>query len=164
MALDQDQIEDVLARFAAGETMTSALARYGLDWTQWSKLSQKDRELNERWHAARKDGCHAVMEQIRDLSADNSHTGDGATSARVQDPARLRIALDALKFYVSRVHREAYGDSVDLNVRGTLDMRAILSAADARVLRYQRAELDVSDAELVPAPVLGARLQLADLL
>ena len=155
MALTSEQIDDVLARFSAGDTMISALRLHGADWAAWCRQAQKDRELTERWHVARKDGCHAVMEQIRDIANGDpvsSTTEDESAPARAFDPARARVALDALKFYVSRVHREAYGDSVDLNVRGTLDMRAILLAADRRVLDYERAhQLEADDAQLLPA-------------
>ena len=162
-----EMIEDILARFRAGETMVSTLALHGRDWPNWCKMAAKRPEVREAWHEARKEGCHAVMEQIRTLSApDASFIADGSgTQVRaIADPARLRVALDALKFYVSRVHREAYGDSVDLTIRGTLDMRSILSAADQRLARYQRAAIE--DATVLDVLPVGAPPvpQLVDLL
>jgi hypothetical protein len=111
----------ICAELTAGKSLTAICAALGVDRTTVMRHASKDAEVLKRVHQSRVAGTDAVMDDIRDF-ADTE-----------LDPHRARVALDALKFYVVKMNPEKYGDKIDMNIRGKLDMGAILIAADKRL-------------------------------
>lgn len=137
-------IDTVVGELAAGGTMRAIARVLGVNDRSLAKAISKDPVVMRRLHEARVMGTDFIMEDVREFGDPESEM------AQKMDPHRARIALDALKFYVSKMNPEKYGDKVDLNVRGRLDMGAILLAADKRLAALpSRAPLRLPDVTTV---------------
>jgi hypothetical protein len=121
MKMTPELLDAICDELSAGKSLNSICRTLGINVGTVRKFVTKEKARMDRMHAARMEGTDAVMDDIRDFDIIE------------MDPNRARVALDALKFYVTRMNPEKYGDKIDLNVRGKLDMGAILIAADKRL-------------------------------
>ncbi len=131
-AIPPDVVTSILAELAGGKTLKSICKILGFDDRKIRHMIAADPEFAAKVHAARVSGTDYVMDEIREFGERELEPG------KVYDAARDRVALDALKFYVARMNPERYGDRIDMNVRGKLDMGAILIAADQRLAALPR--------------------------
>lgn len=127
MKFTPELCEAICEEIAGGATINSVCRALGLDSKQIRREIAKNPTFAAQMHAARISGTDYVMDDIREFGNRELEPG------KVYDAARDRVALDALKFYVGKMNPERYGDKIDLNVRGKLDMSAILLAADQRL-------------------------------
>jgi len=74
-------------------------------------------------------------------------------SERDIDPQRARNMIDARKWRASKQHARVYGDRIDLNVQGTVNIAETLSMARARLV--PRADQQVMDAEVIEPDTLS---------
>ena len=88
------------------------------------------------------------------------------------DPNRARVRVQTRQWVASRLKPQVYGDRLDLNVQGSLDLRAVLAGAEARRRRPACDQhepghvLDVAPAPLPAAPAgdCQSRVEVSDVL
>ena len=134
--------KQIIELIASGGMLKFACVEVGLHQTTFSEIISADSELALSYDRAR---------QIRaDLDVDEMIVIADDTS---RNPQQAKNAIDARKFRASKQYAQVYGDRIDVNVSGTVNIAETLSQARGRLL--PRVEQDVIDVEVTEQPTLG---------
>lgn len=136
-----ERIEEVLVEVAIGKTLKEALRETPIldeEREQLHRLLIRDPEYREMYEAARKMQAIAWADEIIDISKDDS--GDMATDARGGDKpntaavARHKLITDNLRWIMARTHFDQWGDKIQQDINGTLNVNLpdLLTAARKR--------------------------------
>jgi hypothetical protein len=90
-----------------------------------------------------------AYDQARKIKADRYADEVVAVSDEELDPQRARVKIDARKWVASVYNRALYGDKVDLNLTGALDLRAALTQRQREVLRLPGDSDLIEDAQAI---------------
>lgn len=142
--MDEKTIRDkaclVPARYARGEKIKDIFADLKLQPGDFYALKSRDADLATAYSAAIEARTELLMDETVTISDEDTN------------PHRARNRVQARQFLASRLNRKTFGDQVDVNVSGQIDLRAALSEARARVFRPQRDLEQVIDAEYTMIP------------
>lgn len=145
-----ERVEDILVEVAIGKTLKEALKEQPIldeEREQLHRLLIKDPEYREMYEAARKMQAIAWADEIIELSKDNSndvvkdhHGGDKPNTAAV---ARHKLITDNLRWIMARTHWDQWGDRIQQDITGNLNVNLpdILAAARRR---SEKAALETS--------------------
>lgn len=115
MPLTPEQAESILDGVSLGKSLRSCLEAVSCSTcTFYNELDASDGKLKERYARARQMQAEAHAGKIADL-ADDVLGGKYEANA-------ARVALDALKWTASKLHPAIYGDKVQAEVTGSLNM------------------------------------------
>ena len=85
-------------------------------WADKAELS--DQEFPQRYARARIFGCHAQFEQIREIE-------DQVLAEEFSDPQNARIALDSIKWRLSKMLPGVYGERTHIEHSGSLKVETV---------------------------------------
>lgn len=141
MVLSQTQQEAVLDALAGGERVADVADAIGCSTAALYRFKRATPAFARGWDEAMVASCDVEMDHIREMAVDKNLDG---TRARARE-----VSFKILAWYVARRAPAKYGDRVEVNMRGQLDMGAILLAADERLLRLtaRRAPLRLPDVD-----------------
>lgn len=131
----REKFEIALAAYAEGGTVKSALKSAGIASGDFYKYMASNPQDKARYYAVQEARADMMMDEAYALSTDDE-----------KDPRRARVQAEIRMKIAATYDRARFGDRVDVNVRGQVDMIAALADARARVTR------PTTD----PAPVIAA--------
>jgi hypothetical protein len=110
----EELAEKIFERLRNGETVRAICRSPGMPSRpalvrQWA---HEDPVFGEKYQRARELGCHAMADEILDLS-DNASTDSGAVS-------RDRLRVDSRRWLLARILPSIYGDRVEAQIKGGL--------------------------------------------
>lgn len=137
LAIPRDQIDQVIQRVSTGVLMKPAAESLGINYLKLWRIVQSDPELSAAMLRAREAGAEALVAQAMDIadSAENPHA--------------VRNRINIRQWTAAKHSPRTYGDKLDLNVSGHVDLVAAMDAANGRIVRPVRDQPDAIDAEIV---------------
>ena len=145
-AYDQALADEICDRIARGRGLISVCNDPGMPTYSTVRKWLKEHDFFARDYArARVDQADTYADEIVEI-ADTE-----------PDPNRARVRVEARKWTASKLRPQAYGDRIDLNVQGSLDLRAVLAGAEARRRRPACGQHEPGHAlDIEPAPIPAA--------
>lgn len=131
--MDRDKAFKIIERLYTGIALRRALEGSPREMRLFFDLVEKDVELLRKYSAAQQARAEILADEIVDI-ADTE-----------PDPNRARVMVEARKWYASKMQPNKYGDRIDLNVSGAIDITAAIDAARSRVM------LPMSDPKIIDA-------------
>lgn len=121
--------EEILASVAKGKSLI-ATCREGDDWmpaeSTFRLWCDKDADLAARYARACDVRADAIFEQIFDIADDNQHdirlNADGVELLNTDHVQRAKLRIDARKWALSKMQPKKYGDKLDVNHGGGLQI------------------------------------------
>lgn len=146
----------VCAALSSGMSMTELEGITGVKRAQIYYTASVDAAFSKRLHDARVLGTDAILDEVLDVGRDKAANKDEAASKRVH--------VDTLLRYAGKINPNKYGDRMQMDIRGTLDMGAILIAADARLaaLPLRAPPIQLPDVSAVPSTRVDGTAELID--
>jgi len=142
--------KEIIQRIGEGGMLKPLCREVGLSHTAFALVLIGDSELVASYdHAKRLRADLDVDDMIR-IADDVS-----------LNPQQAKNSIDARKFRASKQYAQVYGDRIDVNVSGTVNIAETLSLARGRLL--PRAEQDVLDAEVIEQPTLSVEAKEDDI-
>jgi hypothetical protein len=139
-----EKTKQIIAAISQGAMLKEACREFDLSPVTFWTVTSGDSELGNQYEQARRSRA--------DLDVDDMiRIADDVTL----NPQQAKNAIDARKFRASKQYAQLYGDRIDVNVTGTVNIAETLSMARARLL--PRASQDVLDAEVVETPTLEVK-------
>jgi len=137
---------DLLIAVADGEPIGDSIRKYGFSPDMVRAYRALFPDASRQWELAREQSADALADKA--LATANNPA---------LDPAHARLYVDTLKWAAAKRNPRAYSDKamLDVNVK-TVDLTAIIVAANARLAAANQGRVIEHDASAVP--------QLADLL
>ena len=132
----------ILDGIAAGGTLKALCAEVSLNTKTFSEVILGDSELALAYDHAKRLRADLDVDEMIVIADDTS-----------RNPQQAKNAIDARKFRASKQYAQVYGDRIDVNVSGTVNIAETLSLARGRLL--PRVEQDVIDVEVTEQPTLG---------
>lgn len=126
-------ISAVIEEVFEGQLLSAVLTRYGIPRSKFYKAITDYPSLNSYYLLSQQSRGELYVDEIVNI-ADTEI-----------DPQRARVQIDARKWYASKVIPKKYGDRLDLNVSGSIDIASALAAAKARALPARYRSLDDQD-------------------
>ena len=138
--LSADRARQVIERIAQGESSPAVLREFGSTWTQLWEAIDRDPLIASAYAQARERRADVLADQIVEI-ADSE-----------DDQMRAKNRIDARKWIASKMQPRTYGDRIDMNVNGQVDLVGVLADARARLrpVSNQRGEAIVQDADFTP--------------
>lgn len=139
----REKFELVLARYAEGGTLKTAMREARTNPAAFYAFLAANPSDKTRYYTVQEARADMMFDECYELSTD----------AEI-DPRRMRAAADIRMKIGAAYHRERFGERVDVNVSGQVDMVAALAEAKARILRPLCDPAQIVDAEYtaIPAP------------
>jgi len=131
------KVQEVIELVANGLPLKTALEKAGLSSYRFTECLAADPAQDHIYARARAARAEVLASEVVDI-ADTE-----------QDPQRARNRMDARKWYASKVLPKQYGDRIDVNVEGTIDLRAVMEKANARILRPVCDQQSIEDAQVI---------------
>lgn len=132
---DDEVAQEILERISKGESVRSICAKDRDDFIpshstlfKWLDENEKFAEQYARACARRADFYFDQIIEIAD--APNTTVNPETQQPELRDPARDRLRVDARKWVVSKLAPKKYGDKIEVEHSGAIDMDP-----DARVAR-----------------------------
>lgn len=133
----------VVDSLASGKTMEDSAQAAGVHLSTVREWFVRD----VQFHTA----CLRAREFAADLSVDNLER----IAESEPDVNRARLRCDNIKWRASKHNPKVYGDRIDVNHSGNIDISAALNEASQRALRPIRDLQNIEDAQLVEIPRLS---------
>lgn len=129
---------DVIRGIMDGQLLRIALEANSISNADFFEVINSSYELENYYSRAQQSRAEIYAEEIIDI-ADLE-----------PDPNKARVRVDARKWYASKAAPKKYGDRIDLNVNGTIDIAGALSDARKRALPadFQVMDDDSQDSEI----------------
>lgn len=137
-----EKAKRIIEMIGAGGMLKDACREVSLTTSVFSEIMAGDSELASSYDQARRTRADLDVDDMIRIADDTS-----------RNPQQAKNAIDARKFRASKQYASLYGDRIDVNVSGTVNIAETLTMARARLL--PRAEQDVLDAEVIEQPTLG---------
>jgi len=136
-----DTIDQVADEVGAGNSVVAVLELFGIAPMEFYRALDKYPEACSRYERARQARAEGLVEEIITI-ADCEN-----------DSQKARNRIDARKWYAGKMMPGKYGERIELNVTGQVDLRAAMADATLR-LRPVSDQHQVTDAEyaVLPAP------------
>lgn len=131
----RDKVLRAMERYAEGGTICDAIAEQGIANLTFYKALDANPELADQYRRIQRYRADMNVDEAYSLTTD-----PGADPKGIR--ARAQIRLDIAKLF----DRQRFGDRVDINVTGQVDLKPLIEAREARLLR------PISD----PAPAIDA--------
>lgn len=150
----RQKFEIALAAYAEGGTIKSALKSAGMCSGDFYKFLAANPQDKARYYTVQEARADMMVDEAYELSTDSEID---PRRARVQSEIRLKIA--------ATYDRARFGDRVDVNVRGQVDMVAAIADARARINRPATDPARIIEAQCVDvaAPLaIGASATVSD--
>jgi hypothetical protein len=119
--ITQEEVDIVLHYLADGYTLKKCSQVVGKDSGRLRKLISKYPKLNEQYEAARLLGLDAMADRLQDIHE------------QIEDTHKARLASENAKWLLSRLNSRKYGDKLDVNVSGTIDLMAAIQSGRERM-------------------------------
>lgn len=119
--LTQEEEDHVLNMIADGETTRKVREYLGINASTWMKILER----SPLFHQA---VMHSQSLSLEDLADSLLEIPD-----QMFDVQKAKLKSDNIKFLLSKRKPQVYGDRIDLNVNGTVDLRAALNDAERRI-------------------------------
>lgn len=123
--IDFERIEmskRVIARVAAGELLTDATNAEGVPTWTFMLVLKRFPDLDEEFRAAKQANAFYQADESVRVTTDQS-----------VDPKRARFQSLARQWLASKLDRATFGERLDLQTSGSIDLVHALSAADQRL-------------------------------
>lgn len=130
----------VPALYAKGEKIVAIFEQLGIKSGDFYEFKARCPELDTAYSVAREARTEMLMDETISISDE------------VGDSQRARNRIQARQFLASRLNRKTFGDQVDINVSGQIDLKAALTEARGRALRPPRDLGQIVDAEYTMIP------------
>lgn len=127
----------VIQAMKAGAGLKNAVAEQQLGIAEFFDAVHTHSDLEKLYTDAQSSRAEILVEEIVDISD------------MEEDPQRARIRLDARRWYASKMKPKKYGDKIDVNVSGSINIHAALTEARKRVLLPDSYQADVIDAQVI---------------
>lgn len=139
--LTNEQVLSIARRVATGEFVTKILKELQIEPFDFYKSLDSDPELSNSYERARQARTEGLVDEIIEIVDTEP------------DSQRARNRADARKWMAGKLIPQTYGDRVDVNVAGVIDLRAAITEAGARLLPM-RDQQPAIDAEYTEVPAL----------
>lgn len=137
------KVKEIIRRVGEGATVRPLCAELGVSHFTFAEVLTSDSELAAAYEHAKRLRADLDVDEMIVIADDTS-----------RNPQQAKNAIDARKFRASKQYAQVYGDRIDVNVSGTVNIAETLSLARGRLL--PRVEQDVIDVEVTEQPTLGA--------
>lgn len=134
--ISHSEILSAIAHIAAGKTGAAAGKAIGRDWESVIARIRANAEYSKLYIEARDHGVEAQVDSLADIAENEP------------DVARARLKTEVIRWTASKRKPQVYGDKIEMNVSGSVDLNAIMAESVKR-LRPVR-DLAIEDATLVP--------------
>ncbi len=134
----------IIEAISEGGILKTASAEFGLHTRTFAEVIAGDSEMALLYKRAQECRADLDADEIVDISE------------REIDPQRARNMIDARKWRASKQHARVYGDRIDVNIQGTVNIAETLNQARARLV--PRVEQTVLDVEIEDVPTLDANV------
>ena len=154
-----ERIEEVLIEVAIGKTLKEAMGELDLldeEKEQLHRLLVSDPEYKDMYKEARKMQAVAWADEIVEISKDDSN--DMAQDARGGDKpntaavARHKLITDNLRWVMARTHHDQWGDRIQQDINGNLDVNLTELLDGARKRAESAARAKAERDEGIPVP------------
>lgn len=126
----------VIEELAAGDsTLKKLFEKHGIGATKFFRLTRENPNLGMAYAHAQHSRAEMQVDEINEIA-------DTETDAN-----RARVRIDARKWVASKLKPEKFGDRIDLNVNGTVDIRGALAEAAKRAALSNHS--DIVDAQVI---------------
>lgn len=132
--MTKERAAGVIERLAAGECMDEMLT--GPAFLEFFRLLGRYSDLEQDYSRAIAARAELFASQVVPI-ADNPDL----------DPQRARNAINARQWYASKASPKRWGDRLEVDVSGGLDLRAAMARAATRMQPHDGQELTNADAE-----------------
>lgn len=119
--MDAEVFAELLADVSAGEAIRNSLAARSVNPRVFYGFLARDDEAAKRYARAREAGLCRMSDRIEEIADDAE-----------LDPNDKRVRIDARKWLLTKLMPKVYGDRVDMNHGGSVNV--ILSPADVGAL------------------------------
>lgn len=126
----------ILNDYYDGLTLKQCYEKHGVSRSSFYKYCHENPLFEESLARARQSLIHEEIEEAKEI-ADTE-----------EDAAKARNRIDIRKFRASKLLASVYGDQLNLNINGQIDIAAALAEGKRRVLPVSD-QSNISDAELV---------------
>lgn len=116
-------IEAILSDLAQGQTIKNTREKYGILESQWRSSTLKSSILGRLIAQARAIGYDELADSLLEIPDTYS------------DVQRASLKSSNIKFILSKRKPEIYGDRVDINVKGSIDLVGAIKEAKNRIMR-----------------------------
>ena len=147
-----DRIEEFLGLVSSGMTNTDSAKEMDFmdkELSQLMRIIMTDRGIKEEYDIARQLQAEAWSDEIIDISNDGSKdtyevtskTGTVYLKTDHEVINRSRLRIDARKWIMARLHHERFGDRIDQNIKGELNVNHA-DVLDSARKRKEKAKQD----------------------
>lgn len=132
--------ERVLEWVENGDTVTDFFAEEhrDIDIRAFRKWINASKDRVRRMHEAKKLGCEALEDALLRI-ADGNELSDS-------DIRRAEVGINARKWLMTVWNRDRYGESKKIDISSTIDIRANIEAAKARLVQGEVLEITQNSA------------------
>lgn len=123
--LSPETMELMCHEISKGIKISTLCDKYSITPLYFTKSFEKNPLFSEMFFSAKKSAAMITVEGIEDMIV-NSETRE--------EIARARILADNQRWIASKHARDIYGEKMDVAITNTLDLSAVLKAANARVV------------------------------
>lgn len=113
---------EAIAIYAEDGKIKDACKRAGISWSNFWRAKNGNAEISQAYEDAKKSLSHTLMQRFETMF------DDGDT-----DPRRVRVRMDGIKWMCGVLNREEFGDKIQHEISGQLDVFAAIAEARARV-------------------------------
>lgn len=138
MKYDEAIGEEICNRLAAGETLLAICAEKKDGHPSFAQVMAWCRTVPifaKAYKTARAASADALAEKLQDAAETEP------------DPSRARVKCESYKWLASKFKPDVYGEKVDINVNGQIDLVAAISEAKDRTMRLGCDQAPMIDAE-----------------
>jgi hypothetical protein len=133
-----EEAVEIIKEMFEGKTLKYILNEREITNYQFHKTRSQFPEIEEMYGRAKIAVTELDADELKDI-ADNE-----------PDPQRARNKIDVRKFLMGKHNPKTYGDKIDVNIMGHIDVAKALSAGEKLLSqRYPKKELEAEDAELI---------------
>ncbi len=130
------KVQSVIDGIITGKTLKNAMEDEGVSPPLFFRYLKEHPSAEEAYNLAQQARSEIIVDEILEIADTEA------------DPQRARVRVEARKWYASKMIPKKYGDRIDLNVSGTVDINAALLEAKQRVLPASYQVID-EDAEAI---------------
>jgi hypothetical protein len=136
-AFDQAAADRILEAMGNGTSLKDAAADENVSLWQWWEWCDENPTLAKRYSSARARLAECMVNDMPHIAENEA------------DPQRARVKIEARRWVASKWKADTYGDRVDVNVTGQVDLVAAIGEARERALRLGCDQTPVIEAEYV---------------
>ena len=134
--------KEVINHFSEGILLKEALEKVGISATSFARALNTYKDL---WLA-----YECAKEILSDVMASESLA---ISDNQEEDPNSRRVKIDIRKWIASKWNRKVYGDKVEMEVTGSVDLNVAIKEARARALTAGRVIENAAEPELLDVVV-----------